>query len=176
MMTTKTLVRARMRQGGTPAEILRDVNAQLCEGNGSGMFVTVYLAIVDLATGRGLAANAGHADPVLRRAGGGFELVRYRHDRMLAIWPGLGFADRSFELRSGDTLLVYTDGVPESATADRTFYGTDRLETFLNEHREQSLEQLVKGLRDDVAAFAGGAPQSDDITVLAVTYNGNRGV
>ena len=174
MMTTKTLVRARTRQGGTPAEILRDVNAQLCEGNGSGMFVTVYLAIVDLATGRGLAANAGHADPVLRRAGGVFELVRYRHDRMLAMWPGLGFADRSFELRSGDTLLVYTDGVPESATADRTFYGTDRLAAFLNGHRELSLERLVKGLRADVAAFAGGVPQSDDITVLAVTYNGNR--
>ena len=137
------------------------------------MFVTVYLAIVDLATGRGLAANAGHADPVLRRAGGCFELVRYRHDRMLAMWPGLAFTDRAFELRPGDPLLVYTDGVPESATADRTFYGTDRLVTFLNGHRELSLERLVKGLRADVVAFAGGVPQSDDITVLAVTYNGN---
>ena len=176
MMTTKTLIRARTRQGGTPAEILRDVNAQLCEGNGSGMFVTVYIAIVDLATGRGLAANAGHADPVLRRAGGCFELVRYRHDRMLAMWSGLGFTDRAFELRPGDTLLVYTDGVPESATADRTFYGADRLAAFLNGHRELALEPLVRALRADVAAFAAGAPQSDDITVLAVTYNGKRGV
>ena len=176
MMTTKTLVRARTRQGGTPAEILRDVNAQLCEGNGSGMFVTVYLAIVDLATGRGLAVNAGHEDPVLRRAGGGFELVKYRHDRMLAMWPDRNFTGRAFELRPGDTLLVYTDGVPESATADRTFYGADRLAAFLNGHRELALESLVKALRADIAAFAAGAPQSDDITVLAVTYNGNRGV
>ena len=169
MMTTKTLVRARARQGGTPAEILRDVNAQLCEGNGSGMFVTVYLAVIDLATGKGLAANAGHADPVLRLAGGCFELVRYRHDRMLAMWPGIGFTDRAFELRPGDTLLVYTDGVPESATTDRSFYGTDRLVAFLNGRRELDLERLVKGLRADVAAFAGDAPQSDDITILAVT-------
>ena len=161
------------RGRGTPAEILRDVNAQLCEGNGSDMFVTVYLVVLDLATGRGLAANAGHADPVLRRAGGCFELVRYRHDRMLAMWPGLAFTDRAFELRPGDTLLVYTDGVPESATADQTFYGTDRLVTFLNGCRELALAPLVKALRADVAAFADGAPQSDDITVLAVTYNGN---
>ena len=84
------------------------------------------------------------------------------------------FTDRTFELRPGETLLVYTDGVSESATADRAFYGTDRLTAFLNGHRELSLEQLVKGLRADVAAFAGGVPQSDDITVLAVTYNGNR--
>ena len=173
MMTTKTLVRARTRQGGTPAEILRDVNAQLCEGNGSGMFVTLYLAVVDLATGRGLAANAGHADPALRRAGGGFELVRYRHDRMLAMWPGLDFTDRAFELRPGDTLLVYTDGVTESATADRTFYGANRLTAFLNGCRDLGLEPLVKALRADVAAFADGAPQSDDITILAVTYNGS---
>ena len=172
MMKTRTLVRARTCRGGTPAEILRDVNAQLCEGNGSGMFVTVYLAIVDLATGRGLAANAGHADPILRRAGGGFELVRYRHDRMLAMWPGLDFTDRAFGLRPGDTLLVYTDGVPESATADRAFYGTDRLTAFLNGNRNLSLERLVKALRADIAAFAGGAPQSDDITILAMTYNG----
>ena len=172
MMTTKTLVRARTRRGGTPAEILRDVNAQLCEGNGSGMFVTVYIAIIDLATGRGLAVNAGHEDPVLRRAGGGFELVRYRHDRMLAMWPGLGFTDRAFELRPGDTLLVYTDGVPESVAADRRFYGTDRLAAFLNGHRELALEPLVRALRADIAAFAAGARQSDDITVLAVTYNG----
>ena len=175
MMTTKTLIRARTRQGGTPAEILRDVNVQLCEGNDYGMFVTVYLAILDLATGRGLAANAGHEDPILRRAGADFELVRYRHNRMLAMWSGLSFADRAFELRPGDTLLVYTDGVPESATVDRAFYGTDRLVAFLNGRRELALEPLVKALRADVAAFADGAPQSDDITILAVTYNGIRG-
>ena len=172
MMTTKTLVRARTRQGGTPGEILRDVNDQLSEGNASGMFVTVYLAIVDLATGKGLSANAGHEHPVLRRAGGDFGHVRYPHDPMLAISPGLGYADRVFELRPGDTLLVYTDGITECANVERAFYGMDRLTTFLNGRREQSLEGLLKALRADIAAFAGAAAQSDDITLLAMTYRG----
>ena len=172
MMTTKTLVRARTRQGGTPAEILRDVNDQLSEGNASGMFVTVYLAIVDLATGKGLSANAGHEHPVLRRAGGDFGHVRYPHDPMLAISPGLAYADRAFELRPGDTLLVYTDGVTECANAERAFYGMDRITTFLNGRRELSLEDLLKAFRADIAAFAGAAPQSDDITLLSMTYRG----
>ena len=173
MMTTKTLVKARACRGGTPGEILRDVNDQLCEGNQSGMFVTVYLAIIDLETGTGVAANAGHEHPILRRAGGDFEHVRYRHDPMLAMVPGLRYADRAFELRPGDTLLVYTDGVTECATADRAFYGMDRVTAFLNGRRnEASLESLLKALRADLAAFAGAAPQSDDITLLAVTYVG----
>ena len=173
MMTTKTLVKARACRGGTPGEILRDVNDQLCEGNQSGMFVTVYLAIIDLETGTGVAANAGHEHPILRRAGGDFEHVRYRHDPMLAMVPGLRYADRAFELRPGDTLLVYTDGVTECATADRAFYGMDRVTAFLNGRRnEASLGSLLKALRADLAAFAGAAPQSDDITLLAVTYVG----
>ena len=169
MMTTKTLIKARTRQGGTPGAILRDVNDQLCEGNQSGMFVTVYLAIIDLATGRGLAANAGHEHPILRRAGGDFEHVRYRHDPMLAMAPGLRYTDRAFELHPGDTLLVYTDGVTECATAARAFYGTDRITAFLNGRKEQPLESLLKSLRADLTAFAGIAPQSDDITLLAMT-------
>ena len=172
MMTTKTLIKARTHRGGTPAEILRDVNDQLCEGNRSGMFVTVYLAIVDLETGRGLSANAGHEHPVLRRAGGEFAHVRYRHDPMLAVMPDLHYSDRAFELRPGDTLLVYTDGVTECASPARTFYGMDRATAFLNRHRELALEPLLKAFRADIAAFADTAPQSDDVTLLAFTYLG----
>ena len=171
MMTTKTLVKARAGHGGTPAEILRDVNDRLCEGNRFGMFVTVYLAIIDLRTGKALAANAGHEHPVLRRAGGDFEHVRYRHDPMLAAMPSLDYADREFELRPGDTLLVYTDGVPEASDVHKAFYGQDRITAFLNAHRDLPLEPLLKSLRADVAAFAGAAPQFDDITLLAITYN-----
>ena len=172
MMTTKTLLKARACRGGTPAEILRDVNDQLCVGNRSGMFVTVYLAILDLKTGECHSANAGHEHPVLRREGGDFTHVRYRHDPMLGVMPGLAYADRAFELRPGDTLLVYTDGVTECADVRRDFYGMDRITAFLNRQRNLTPTPLLKGLRADLAAFAGAAPQSDDITLLAVTYNG----
>ena len=174
MMTTKTLIRARTRQGGTPAEILRDVNGELCEGNDSKMFATVYLTIIDLATGKGLSANAGHEHPILRRAGGDFSFVKYAHDPMLAICPELDYVDHAFELHPGDTLLVYTDGVPEGACANRTFYGLERITTFLNGRRDSALEPLLKALRADIAAFVGTAPQSDDITMLAFTFKGTR--
>ena len=172
MMTTKTLVKARAGHGGTPAEILRDVNDRLCEGNRSGMFVTVYLAIVDLKTGEALAANAGHEHPVLRRAGGDFSLVRYRHDPMLGIAPGLKFENRTFVLHPGDTLLVYTDGVTECANERNEFYGMERITDFLNGCGNLPLEALLKSFRADIASHAGCAPQSDDITLLAVTYRG----
>ena len=175
MMTTKTLVKARTCRGGTPAEILRDVNEQLCANNGSGMFVTVYLAVIDLATGNGLSANAGHEHPVVRRTGGMFEHVRYRHDPMLAEMAGLEYHDRAFVLRPGDILLVYTDGVTESADRSRRFYGMDRITEFLNGRCGLGLEPLLKALRDDIAAFADGAPQSDDITMLAFMYKGAAG-
>ena len=172
MMTAKTFIKARALQGGSPAEILRDVNDRLCENNRSGMFVTVYLAIVDLATGKALSVNAGHEHPILKRAGGEFEHVRYRHDPMLAMMPGVEYHDRAFEMSSGDILLVYTDGVTESADARRKFYGMDRVTDFLNRQTDLSLEHLLRSLRGDIASFAGDAPQFDDITMLALEFKG----
>ena len=172
MMTAKTFIKARTLQGGTPAEILRDVNDRLCESNSSGMFVTVYLAVIDLASGRGISANAGHEHPVFRRDGGGFEHICYRHDPMLAAMPGVEYHDRAFVMGPGDILLVYTDGVTESANVQRKFYGMDRITDFLNRQTDLSLEHLLESLRGDVAAFAGGAPQFDDITMLALEFRG----
>ena len=172
MMTTKTLVRARTRQGGTPAEILRDVNDRLCEGNASGMFVTVYLAIIDLRTGECLSANAGHEHPALCRTGGTFELVKYPHDPMLGLVPGLTYSDRAFRLSPGDTLCIYTDGVPEAKNADGRVYGLARMTDALDRARGGDAAGLLGGMLADVHAFVGEAAQFDDITLLAVTYCG----
>ena len=172
MMTTKTLVKARASRGGTPAEILRDVNDQLCVGNQSGMFVTVYFAIIDLATGECHSANAGHEHPVLRRKGERFELVKYAHDPMLGLMPGLDYSDRSFRLSSGDTLLVYTDGVPEAKNSGGQMYGVSRMTDALNRAHGGDPAGLLGDLLADVRAFVGKSPQFDDITLLAVTYNG----
>ena len=174
MMTAKTFIRARALQGGTPAEILRDVNDRLCENNRSGMFVTVYLAILDLETGECHSANAGHEHPALRRKGGRFELVRYAHDPMLGLVPGLPYSDRTFRLSPGDTLFVYTDGVPEAKGADGRAYGMDRMTAALDRAGDVPVAGLLDGVRADVGAFVGDAPQSDDITLLAVTVLGRR--
>ena len=174
MMTTKTLVKARACRGGTPGEILRDVNDQLCEGNRSGMFVTVYLAILDLGTGECRSANAGHEHPALRRKGGRFEIVKYAHDPMLGIVPSQSYSERSFRLASGDTLLVYTDGVPEAKNAAGQMYGLPRMTDALDRASGDDAAGLLGSLIADVRAFVGDAFRFDDITILALTYRGSR--
>ena len=172
MMKTRTLIRARTQRGGTPAEIFRDVNEVLAEENASGMFVTVYLAIIDLKTGEGLAANAGHEHPALRRADGGFALVKYGHDPMLGLVPSLTYTDRPFRLVPGETLFVYTDGVPEAKNGRGEMFGADRLVGALNRAGNAAPAELLKRLLEEVRSFVGGAQQFDDLTLLAVTYRG----
>ena len=172
MVIAKTLIKNRTLAGGTPAQILADVNNQLCEGNIAQLFVTVWLGILDLTTGRGVAANAGHEHPALRRADGAFELVEYRHSPALATMEGLSFREHDFELRPGDTLFVYTDGVPEATDATPALYGEERLLKTLNAAKDRPLNELLHAVRADIDAFIGDAPQFDDITMLAMTYYG----
>ena len=172
MMTAKTLIKNRTLAGGTPSEILADVNEQLCEGNDAELFVTVWLAILDLRTGKGLAANAGHEHPALRRAGGSYELVVYRHSPAVATMEGLRFKEHEFELHPGDSLFVYTDGVAEATDANNELFGTDRMLAALNRDSASSPETLLKTVRAEIDAFVDEAPQFDDITMLCIQYSG----
>ena len=172
MVIAKTLIKNRTQMGGTPAEILDFVNEQLCEGNESELFVTVWLGILELSTGKGIAANAGHEHPVLKRAGGGFELVKYRHSPAVATIEGIPFREHEFELHPGDIVYVYTDGVPEATNSENQLYGTDRMLNVLNRHKESTMPELLSSVRKDIEVFVGDAPQFDDITMLAMIYNG----
>ncbi len=102
MVISKTMIKNRAMHGGTPGEILRDVNDQLCANNASDFFVTVWMAIIDIETGNGVSVNAGHEHTVIRRAGGSYELLRYQHSLPLAIMEGTEFKDREFKLNPGD--------------------------------------------------------------------------
>ena len=132
MVIAKTLIKNRAQMGDSPAEILYNVNNQLCEGNEAEMFVTVWLAIIELSTGKGVAANAGHEHPAICRKDGKYELVVYRHSPAVAAMEGIPFREHSFELHPGDRLFVYTDGVPEATNADNELFGTDRMLEALN--------------------------------------------
>ena len=158
--------------GGGPAEILKYVNEQLCEGNEAELFVTVWFAILEVSTGKGLAANAGHEHPVLRRADGKYELVVYRHSPAVATMEGMRFREHDFELRPGDTLFVYTDGVAEATNANNELYGSDRLLDVLNRNIDLPPRELLPKVKEDIDLFVGSAPQFDDITMLGLHYNG----
>ncbi|MBR4710720.1 MAG: serine/threonine-protein phosphatase [Clostridia bacterium] len=172
MVISKTLIKNRAQRGDSPAEILRNVNAQLCDGNEAQLFVTVWVAILELSTGKGVAANAGHEHPVLRRGGGSFELVVYRHAPALAMIEEVRFKEHEFVMNPGDTLFVYTDGVPEATNAENELFGNERMLRSLNREPDASAEMLLRNVRRDVDAFVGSAPQFDDITMLALRYKG----
>ena len=173
MVIAKTLIKNRTLAGGTPAQILADVNNQLCEGNVAQLFVTVWLSILDLSTGKGVAANAGHEHPAVCRKDGEFALVEYRHSPAVATMEGLRFREHEFELRPGDTLFVYTDGVPEATDATPALYGNERMLKVLNNERRHPLQTILHAVKADVDAFIGDAPQFDDITMLALTFYGS---
>ena len=175
MVIAKTLIKNRAQMGGGPAEVLQYVNEQLCEGNDAELFVTVWFAILDVKTGKGLAANAGHEHPVIRRAGGKYELSVYHHSPAVATMEGIRFREHEFELHPGDSLFVYTDGVPEATNAGNELFGTDRMLNALNSEPNVSPEKFLRNVREEIDVFVGGAPQFDDITMLGLHYMGSEG-
>ncbi|MBR2256983.1 MAG: SpoIIE family protein phosphatase [Blautia sp.] len=172
MVIAKTLIKNRAQMGGSPAEILYDVNEQICEGNDENLFVTVWLAILDLRTGKGMVSNAGHEHPVLCRKGGKYELVEYRHTAAVGIMSGLKFREHEFQLYPGDRVFVYTDGVTEANNTDKELFGTDRLVEALNIDPTSSLVDLLHTVRKTINDFAQDEPQFDDMTMMGFEFKG----
>lgn len=172
MMRSKTAIRAIAENDSSPSGILEKVNLSLCEGNPKKMFVTVWLGIIDLSTGLMKCANAGHEYPVIRRAGGDFELYEDDHSAILGLKKKLKLAQYELKLEPGDTVFVYTDGIPEAVNANEEEYGLDRLKNALNKNREDSMEGILSAVSKDLKMFTTGTEQFDDITMLGFRYLG----
>ncbi len=175
MMLAKSLLKNRLRSGESPGSALANVNDQLLEGNEAGMFVTVWVSVLTISTGEGIAANAGHEHPVLRRANGLYELVKYRHSLALAAMEGVPFREHSFKLEPGDSLFVYTDGVAEATNEENELFGTERMLEALNKHADAFPEETLKNVMNGIHGFVAGAEQFDDITMLCLKYYGHKG-
>lgn len=175
MVIAKTLIKNQALTGESPAQILRSVNEQLCEGNEAELFVTVWLGIIQISTGKGIAANAGHEHPVIRRKDGKFELVIYRHSPAVAVMEGMNFREHEFELCPGDTLFVYTDGVPEATDSQNKLFGNERMLNALNKNPDAKPEELLKNVKEEVDLFTKEVPQFDDVTMLGIKYYGETG-
>ena len=172
MMRAKTAIRGLAESGQSPAEILFRANNTLCEGNDAEMFVTVWLGIIDLSTGKMQCANAGHEYPALMRAGGDYALIKDKHGPALAVFEDMRYREYELQLNPGDKLFVYTDGIPEALNADVMQYGPERLVCALNREKDAAMEQVLPVVRRDIADFAGAAEQFDDITMLGFAYYG----
>lgn len=170
MVIAKTLLKNAAQTGASPRAVLEKVNDQLCENNDAEMFVTVWLGILEISTGKLVCANAGHEFPAIRRAGGEFELFRDKHGFVLAGMEHARYREYELTLCGGDTLFVYTDGVPEATDSQNRLYGTDRMLAALNRQKEAGCQELIRGLRADIDGFVGDSPQFDDITMLALEF------
>ena len=168
MMISKTLLKSAAQSGLSPKAVLEKVNDQLCENNDAEMFVTVWLGILEISTGKMKCANAGHEYPAIMRKGGDFELFKDKHGFVLAGMEGARYREYELELHAGDRLVVYTDGVPEATNGANTLYGTDRMISALNGARDGSCRQMLEELHRDVDSFVDGADQFDDITMLCI--------
>ena len=173
MMATKNLINYRAHQGGTPAEILTEVNAHVARNNKSNMFVTVWMGILDLKSGVMTCTNAGHEYPVICGPDGVFRLFRDKHGMMVGTMPMAKYRDYELQMEPGSKIFVYTDGVPDANNPAGERYGTNRLETALNQTASGSPEQILRFIRTDVDAFADGAKQFDDLTMLCLEYKGS---
>lgn len=171
MMTSKTLIKNFALGGKSPAEVLEFANDQLCENNEAGMFVTVWLGILDYKTGELQFANAGHNPPLLKKKNQEFAYMdskTYKRSIMLGMRAGIKYKDNSLVLGRGDVLYLYTDGVTEANNEDKELYGENRLRDLLEDCWNQSAENILKAVRSDIDDFAGNAEQFDDITMIVL--------
>ena len=172
MMASKIIIASHAKLGKTPAEILTDTNAAICSNNREEMFVTVWLGILELSTGKLTAANAGHEYPVLRKANGQFELVKDKHGFVIGGMEGMRYKQYELQMDPGSKLFLYTDGVPEATDAHGELFGTDRMLDALNIDASVEPKNILKQVRSSVDGFVKEAEQFDDLTMLCVEYRG----
>ena len=172
MMASKIILQSCAMLGNSPAEILRLTNEAICSNNEAEMFITAWVGILELSTGKLTAANAGHEYPVLKRADGGFELLRDKHGLVLGGLAGQSYAQYELQLEKGAKLFLYTDGVPEANTASGEMFSLGRLLDALNAAADGTPEQILRGVRGALDEFVKDAEQFDDITMLCAEYKG----
>ena len=172
MMNTKVILKTYAMGNNTPAEVLEKTNTEICSNNTMEMFVTVWLGILEISTGKIVAANAGHEYPVIGRAGGGFELLRDKHGFVIGGMEGVKYKDYEIQFEPGDKLFLYTDGVPEATNVEEEMFGTDRLLDALNTDVYAPVEEMLRNVRKAVSEFTPGAEQFDDLTMLGLDYFG----
>ena len=172
MMASKILLKTTAMAIPEPGKILARVNNQICSNNSLEMFVTAWLGILELSTGKLTAANAGHEYPIIRQHGGRYELYRDKHGFVMGGMEGMEYKEYEIWLKPGSEVFLYTDGVTEAASEKNEQFGTKRLLESLNSGLAPELKGVLERVNDAVDVFVGDAPQFDDITMLCLYYAG----
>ncbi|MEG0178975.1 MAG: SpoIIE family protein phosphatase [Oscillospiraceae bacterium] len=171
MVIAKTLIKNHAQTGLPANEVFNRVNRQLCENNDADLFVTAWMGILEIGTGKFTYVNAGHNPPLLRRKGGSYEYLHSRPGFVLAGMDTVRYRINEMELLPGDQLYLYTDGVTEAINVDEELWGEDRLLECINSNAALPPHLLLPAIKAGLDSFVGDAPQFDDITMLNLTIS-----
>lgn len=171
MMKTMTLLRAKLTKPKKFAAALTSVNELLCENNDTNMFVTLFVALLNVATGKLYYANGGHLPPLLMRSNASsFAFLDVPRNILLGIHNVANYEVVRTKLRAGDTLVLYTDGVTEAENSQQELFSVAKTIEVLTTSYPSDVKTMVNTLREEIDRFCGVQPQSDDITILALQY------
>jgi phosphoserine phosphatase RsbU/P len=176
MMTAKTLIKNQTQLAKPPAEAFTAVNEQLCENNEAGMFVTAFMGVLEISSGRFTYVNAGHNAPLIKKPDGSFEWLKAKPGFVLGGMEGIKYRQAELTFEKNDLFFTYTDGVTEALDQANNLYGDNRLISTLNSKPtdKTNLRDLLDYLQSDIVNFSSGAEQADDITMLVLKYTGSE--
>lgn len=166
MAQAARLFRAMAKQQMKPADIASRLNDELCEGNENGMFVTMFLALINLETGSMDFCNAGHNPPVL-----GDKFMEIETNAPIGLWPGLEFVGEHIENIEGKSLFLYSDGLNEAENKNQEQFGDDHLLSILHTMHFNNARQLIEYMKDAVEKHRNGASPNDDLTMMELKFN-----
>ena len=172
MMASQISIANRVRMGLSPGRALESSNDAFIQRSRGELFVTIWLGILELSTGKLIAANAGHEYPVIKHGNGQYELFKDPHSFVVGGMEGIHYKEYELQLEPGSKLFLYTDGVPEATDTNEQLFGTERMLSVLNQDISASPEQTLKNMTEAIDAFVGEAEQFDDVTMLCVEYKG----
>lgn len=167
MMVSKIILKHNLMNKLSPAETLIKTNNEICANNVMDMFVSCLCGILDLQTGKFTFSNAGHEKPAIMRNGKDFALEPIKNGFILGGMPDIKYQDFELQMNPGDIIFTYTDGIPEATNAQDEQFGNDRMLAALNASKNKTIKEMCKDVRIAVFNHANGAPQFDDLTMLA---------
>ncbi|MBE6116162.1 MAG: HAMP domain-containing protein [Erysipelotrichaceae bacterium] len=154
--------------------VLAQLNEALCSHNEAEMFLTVWIGILEISTGKLTACNAGHEYPMVKHPDGNYEMLKDKHGLVLGAMQHMKYTEYEIYLEPGSKVFVYTDGLPEATNKDEKMFGTDRVVETLNVDPNVSPEQTLQNMRKAVDEFVQDAEQFDDLTMLCIEYRGKQ--
>ena len=170
MVKAMTLIKDYLKETKDVSRAFVEVNNLLCEGNVENLFVTCWLAKLNIKTGELTFVNAGHNSPLIKQNGKPFDYYESDHDLVLACMEDMDYNAHKIQLNSGDAVFLYTDGVTEANDNYHGFYGEDRLKDITNKYSNDKLSVMISSIEEDIAEFCNHQEQFDDTTMFVIRY------